>query len=106
MSKVNKGNKKVSAIDAIIHPFQYESKSTQTNSAVKDFRLGGKTVTVQRYNHRKGEWESVSEAVGGEVIKVSHRVRTGKTQRERSRAASQRADTPVAASAPVKGKRK
>lgn len=76
MTKVNT-QKKVSAIDAIIHPFQYNSHSTQTHSPVKDLRLGGKSITVQRYNHRKGEWESVTEAVGGEVLKVSHRIRTG-----------------------------
>ncbi|AXN57757.1 hypothetical protein KASHIRA_00930 [Serratia phage vB_SmaM-Kashira] len=101
----NQANKKVSAIDAIIHPFQFESYSTQTHSPVKDLRLGGKTITVQRYNHRKGEWESVSEAVGGEVLKVSHRVRTGKTRRERERAMkAQKVEAPAAA--PVKGKRK
>ncbi|URC22139.1 hypothetical protein CHUUTOTORO_00500 [Serratia phage vB_SmaM-ChuuTotoro] len=101
----NQANKKVSAIDAIIHPFQYESRSTQTHSPVKDLRLGGKTITVQRYNHRKGEWESVTEAVGGEVLKVSHRIRTGKTRRERERA-MKAPKVEAAPAAPAKGKRK
>lgn len=100
----NQATKKVSAVDAIIHPFQFESKSTQTHSPVKDLHLGGTKITVQRYNHRKGEWESVTESVGGEVLKVSHRVRSGKTRRERDRALkSPKVEAPVA---PAKGKRK
>lgn len=102
MTKANV-NKKVSAIDAILQPFSFESKSTQTESAPKDFRLGGRTITVQRQS-RSGQWESVSEVVGGVVIKASHRVRTGKTKREKARAAnSPKVDTPVVQ---TKGKKK
>lgn len=105
MAKANKKVSAIDAIDAIIHPFQFESKSTQTESPVKDFRLGGKSITVQRYNHRKGEWESVTEAVGGEVLKVSYRIRSGKTKRERSRATAKPVEAPVE-KASAKGKRK
>lgn len=51
--------KKKSAIDAIIQPFQFESKSTQTESKPKDMTINGK------------------------VVKVSHRIRTGKTRKDR-----------------------
>ncbi len=53
--------KKVSAVDKIIQPFQFESKSTQT------------------------ERKPVEMTINGEVKKVSHRIRTGKTKRERAR---------------------
>lgn len=91
MAKTNTAKKK-SAIDAIIHPFQFQSKSTQTESAVKDFQLGGKTVTV--YDLRRKE--SVTRVEGGEVIKVSHRVRTGKTKRERESSPKIKVEAPVA----------
>ena len=51
--------KKISAIDAIIQPFQFESKSTQTESKPKDMTINGK------------------------VVKVSHRIHTGKTRKDR-----------------------
>lgn len=51
--------KKISAIDAIIQPFQFESKSTQTESKPKDM------------------------IINGQVVKVSHRIRTGKTKKDR-----------------------
>lgn len=79
-------NKKVSAIDAIIHPFQFKSSSTQTESEPHDFRLGGKETAVSVFNKSKGKWESISRVEGGEVRKVSYRVRTGKTKREALRA--------------------
>ena len=82
--------KKVSAIEAIKQPFQFESKSTQTHSASHDVRLGGKTQTVAVLKKRKDEdgntemyYESVSRVIGGEVISASYRIRTGKTKRER-----------------------
>ena len=86
-------NKKVSAIDAIIHPFQFKSSSTQTESGSHDFRLGGKETTVSVFT--KGKWESVTRVEGGEVIKVTHRVRTGKTKRERARAQKIKLSDPV-----------
>lgn len=52
-------SKKISAIDAIIQPFQFESTSTQTESKPKDMVINGK------------------------VVKVSHRVRTGKTRKDK-----------------------
>ena len=82
MAKKN-APKKVSAIDAIKQPFQFESKSTQTHSAPHDVRLGGVAKTVSVFNKRKGEWESVTRVEGGRVINASHRIRTGKTKRER-----------------------
>ncbi len=51
--------KKKSAIDAIIQTFQFESKSTQTESKPKDMLINGK------------------------VVKVSYRIRTGKTKKDR-----------------------
>lgn len=90
MTKKN-ANKKVSAIDAIKQPFQFESKSTQTHSAPHDVLLGGKTTTVSVRKKRRDEdgnvvfvWESVSRVEGGTTISASHRVRTGKTKRERN----------------------
>lgn len=83
MSKKTNTAKKVSAIDAIKQPFQFDSISTQTNSEPKTIRLGGVEKTVSVFNKRKGEWESQTTIEGGQVIAVSHRVRTGKTKRER-----------------------
>ena len=81
MAKKNTA-KKVSAIDAIKQPFQYESKSTQTHSPAKEVRLGGVTKTVSAL--KKGQYESQTRIEGGQVINASHRVRTGKTKRERT----------------------
>jgi len=55
-----KSTKKASAIDAIIQPFQFQSTSTQTES------------------------KPIDMLINGEVKKVSHRIRTGKTKRERN----------------------
>lgn len=89
MAKKNTA-KKVSAIDAIKQPFQYESKSTQTHSQAKDIRLGGTVKTVSVRKKARDEdgnvvfvYESKSIVEGGKVISASHRVRTGKTKRER-----------------------
>ena len=57
--------KKVSAVDKIIQPFQFESKSTQTES------------------------KPVEMTINGEVKKLSHRIRSGKTKRERARSTKQ-----------------
>lgn len=73
---------KVSAIDAIIQPFQIKSKSTQTHSDTKEVRLGGTTKTVSVF--KNGKWESVTRVTGGTVINASHRIRTGKTVRDRA----------------------
>lgn len=89
MTKKNTA-KKVSAIDAIKQPFQYESKSTQTHSPAKEVRLGGTVKTVSIRKKTRDEdgnivfvYESKSRVEGGQVINASHRVRTGKTKRER-----------------------
>lgn len=79
-----KTNKKTSAIDLIIQPFSFESKSTQTHSAPKQINLGGKVVTKMVYNEDRKQWESVSAVEGGQDVVVSHRVRTGKTAREKA----------------------
>ena len=90
MTKKNTA-KKVSAVDAIKQPFQYESKSTQTHSPAKEVRLGGtvKTVSVRKKTRDADGnvvfvYESKSNVEGGQVINASHRVRTGKTKRERN----------------------
>lgn len=83
MTKKNTA-KKVSAIDAIKQPFQFESKSTQTHSAPHDVRLGGVEKTVSVFDHRKGEYKSETRIEGGQIISASYRVRTGKTKRERA----------------------
>ena len=82
--------KKISAIDAIIQPFQFESKSTQTHSEPRQIRLGGKSTTVSVRKKRKDEdgnveffWESTTRIEGGQVIAASHRIRTGKTKKDR-----------------------
>lgn len=94
--------KKKSAVDAIKQPFQFESKSTQTESQAHDVRLGGRETTVSVFNKKKGVWESITRFEGGQVISVTHRVRTGKTRREKDRGVKEK---PVAA--PVaKGKKK
>lgn len=49
---------KESAVDKIIQPFGYESKSTQSESKPKQINLGGKVVTKMRYNKDKKEWYS------------------------------------------------
>lgn len=109
MTKKN-ANKKVSAIDAIKQPFQFESKSTQTHSAPSDVRLGGKTTTVSVRKKRRDEdgnvafvWESVTRTEGGQVLSASHRVRTGKTKRERIGKAK---DAKVVEAVAPKGKKK
>uniref|UniRef100_A0AAU8GHB7 Uncharacterized protein n=2 Tax=unclassified Seunavirus TaxID=2494210 RepID=A0AAU8GHB7_9CAUD len=109
MAKKN-ANKKVSAIDAIKQPFQFESKSTQTHSAPHDVRLGGKTTTVSVRKKRRDEdgnvcfvWESVTRVEGGQVLSASYRVRTGKTKRERT---SKAKDVKVVESTAPKGKKK
>lgn len=76
--------KKESAVDAIIQPFGFESKSTQTQSKPKQVNLGGKVVTKMVYNKQKGEWESISSVEGGSDMVVTHRIRSGKTSREKS----------------------
>lgn len=83
MTKKNTA-KKVSAIDAIKQPFQFESKSTQTHSAPHDVRLGGIEKTVSVFDRRKGEYKSETRIEGGQIISASYRVRTGKTKRERA----------------------
>lgn len=83
MTKKNTA-KKVSAIDAIKQPFQFESKSTQTHSAPHDVRLGGVEKTVSVFDRRKGEYKSETRIEGGQIISASYRVRTGKTKRERA----------------------
>lgn len=83
MTKKNTA-KKVSAIDAIKQPFQFESKSTQTHSAPHDVRLGGVEKTVSVFDRRKGEYKSETRIEGGQIISASYRIRTGKTKRERS----------------------
>lgn len=90
MAKKNTA-KKVSAIDAIKQPFQFESKSTQTHSPAKEVRLGGtvKTVSVRKKGRDEDgnvvfTWDSKSSIEGGQVINASHRIRTGKTKRERN----------------------
>lgn len=83
MTKKNTA-KKVSAIDAIKQPFQFESKSTQTHSAPHDVRLGGLEKTVSVFDRRKGEYISEKRIEGGQIIPASYRVRTGKTKRERA----------------------
>lgn len=72
---------KVSAIDAIIQPFPIQSKSTQTLSPVSKIRLGGKEVTVFDLATQK----NITRSEGGEVVAVQHRIRTGKTKKEKSR---------------------
>lgn len=94
--------KKKSAVDAIKQPFQFESKSTQTESQAHDVRLGGRETTVSIFNKKKGVWESITRFEGGQVISVTHRIRTGKTKRERDRGSREKvAPEPVA-----KGKKK
>ena len=92
---------KVSAIDAIIHPFQFEGKSTQTHSEPKTVRLGGTVKTVSVFNKKTQEWESVNRVVGGVEINASHRIRTGKTARERNAKVREKVSEPV-----VKSKKK
>ena len=91
MAKKTNTNKAPSAIDAIMQPFSFESKSEQTHSEPKEVRLGGKVSTVSVRKKKRDEdgntvfvWESLSRVEGGQVINASHRVRTGKTKRERS----------------------
>ena len=83
MTKKNTA-KKVSAIDAIKQPFQFESKSTQTHSAPHDVRLGGVEKTGSVFDRRKGEYKSETRIEGGQIISASYRIRTGKTKRERA----------------------
>lgn len=77
-------NKKTSAIDTIIQPFQFESRSTQTHSVPKQINLGGRSVTKMIFNKDRKQWESVTTVEGGVDVVVSHRVRTGKTAREKA----------------------
>lgn len=95
--------KKVSAIDAIKQPFQFESKSTQTHSAPHDVRLGGVEKAVSVYDRRKGEYKSETRIEGGQIISASYRVRTGKTKRER---ASKVKEAKVVETVAQKGKKK
>lgn len=104
-AKTKNTAKKVSAIDAIKQPFQFESVSTQTNSDPKVIRLGGVEKTVSVFNKKKGDWESQTTIEGGQVISVSHRVRTGKTKRERALKAVEAKDV-VVADDKKKGKKK
>lgn len=67
---------------SIIHPFQFESKSTQTVSEPKDVRLGGVEKTV--FDTVKGK--SITVVDGGVVMHgVTHRIRTGKTAKDKAR---------------------
>lgn len=91
MTNKKTATKKVSAVDAIKQPFQFESKSTQTHSPAKDVRLGGTVKTVSVRKKARDEdgnvvfvYESKSSIEGGQVIPASYRIRTGKTKRERS----------------------
>lgn len=102
MTKKNTA-KKVSAIDAIKQPFQFESKSTQTHSAPHDVRLGGVEKTVSVFDRRKGEYKSETRIEGGQIISASYRVRTGKTKRER---ASKVKEAKVVETVAPKGKKK
>lgn len=109
MAKKN-ATKKVSAIDAIKQPFQFESKSTQTHSDSHEVRLGGTAKTVSVRKKRRDEdgnvvfvWESQTRIEGGEVINASYRVRTGKTKRERAGKAK---DAKVVEAVAPKGKKK
>lgn len=74
----------MSHIEKIIQPFQYKSESTQTESKPKQINLGGKVVTKMVYNKSKKEWESISTVEGGKDMVVTHRIRTGKTKREKA----------------------
>lgn len=102
MTKKNTA-KKVSAIDAIKQPFQFESKSTQTHSAPHDVRLGGLEKTVSVFDRRKGEYVSEKRIEGGQIISASYRVRTGKTKRERAGKAK---EAKVVETVAPKGKKK
>lgn len=102
MTKKNTA-KKVSAIDAIKQPFQFESKSTQTHSAPHDVRLGGVEKTVSVFDRRKGEYKSETRIEGGQIISASYRVRTGKTKRERAGKAK---EAKVVETVTQKGKKK
>ncbi|UVX30013.1 hypothetical protein M5a_00117 [Klebsiella phage VLCpiM5a] len=102
MTKKNTA-KKVSAIDAIKQPFQFESKSTQTHSAPHDVRLGGVEKTVSVFDRRKGEYKSETRIEGGQIISASYRVRTGKTKRERAGKAK---EAKVVETVAPKGKKK
>lgn len=71
---------------SIIHPFQFVSKSTQTKSEPKDIRLGGIEKTV--FDTAKGK--SVTVVEGGYILSgVQHRIRTGKTAKDRARSQKQ-----------------
>ena len=70
----------MSAIDAIIHPFQFKSTSTQSYSGVKTIRLGGREVTFFDTKQNK----SVTRSIGGVLVAVSHRIRTGKTAKDKA----------------------
>ena len=72
---------KVSAIDAIRHPFNIQSKSTQTFSEPKQIRLGGTEKSVFDIAKNK----SVTIVEGGTLVNVSHRIRTGKTAKDRAK---------------------
>lgn len=72
---------KVSAIDAIRQPFNIQSKSTQTFSEPKQIRLGGTEKSVFDVAKNK----SVTIVEGGELVNVSHRIRTGKTAKDRAK---------------------
>ncbi|AUM57659.1 hypothetical protein phiL_093 [Escherichia phage LAMP] len=72
---------KVSAIDAIRQPFQFQSKSTQTFSEPKQIRLGGTEKAVFDLAKNK----SVTVVDGGTLVNVSHRIRTGKTAKDRAK---------------------
>lgn len=102
MTKKNTA-KKVSAIDAIKQPFQFESKSTQTHSAPHDVRLGGVEKTVSVFDRRKGEYKSETRIEGGQIISASYRIRTGKTKRERAGKAK---EAKVVETVAPKGKKK
>lgn len=112
MAKKNTA-KKFSAIDAIKQPFQFESKSTQTHSPAKDVRLGGTVKTVSVRKKARDEdgnvvfvYESKSRIEGGNVISASHRVRTGKTKRERTAKSRDIAKVaPVETKSPAKKKK-
>lgn len=71
---------KVSAIDAIIHPFQMESKSEQTVTDARQIHLGGIEKTIFSLSKNK----SLTVVEGGVDMVVTTRVRTGKTKKDKA----------------------
>lgn len=70
----------MSAINKIMQPFQFKSSSTQTHSDQKVVTIGGHDISVFILNENK----SVTRRVGGTTLSVSHRIRTGKTAKDKA----------------------